>query len=51
MLIRVDVLAKCVFSPLEVVFFIGIIVEVFDGENVVSLVNIVFCFIAPLEII
>ena len=47
-LLQVEVLAKGVFPPLEVVFCIGIIVEVFDGENVVSLVSVVFLFYSTL---
>ena len=53
-LMRVEVLIKDSFSPLEVVFLIWIIVEVVDDESigsVGSVVNVVFCFTAPLEII
>ena len=50
-LTRVEVLIKGVLSPLEVVFLIGIIVEVVDGESIGIVVNVVFCFTAPLEII
>ena len=36
---------------MEVVLFIGTIVEVFGGENMVSVLSVVFCFTSLLEII